>query len=154
MAQAEGQPAFELKYDSAGDFHPEAISALLTPQWSQGRVDRAVWRQGGGLLEVTRKGTQKAATASDPRWKDLAGDYQLMPRFSLRVFEEAGALKVQGTGQPAIPAELNAAGALEIKAVGAIVEFRRDADGHVVGAVLKQGGQSIEGKRVPPSGAN
>ncbi len=153
MAQAEGQPAFELKYDSAGDFYPEAFSALLTPQWRQGRIDRAVWRQGGGVLEVTRKGTQTAATASNPRWKDLAGEYVLMPRFTLRVFEDAGVLKVQGTGQPAIAAELTEAGTLEVKAVGAIIEFRRDADGRVVSAVLKQGGQSLEGQRKPsPAG--
>jgi serine-type D-Ala-D-Ala carboxypeptidase/endopeptidase len=55
MAQAAGQSAFELKYDSAGDFHPEAFSALLTPRWVAGKVDRAVWRQGGGVLEMVRK---------------------------------------------------------------------------------------------------
>lgn len=151
MAQAEGQAAFELKYDSEGDFYPEGISALLTPQWANGKVDRAVWRQGGGMVEVTRQGTRTAATATNPRWKDLAGEYALTPQFSLRVFEEGGVLKVQGSGQPAIPAELTGADTIAIAAVGAVIEFKRAATGRVVSAVLKQGGQVLEGLRKPPS---
>ena len=151
MAQADGQAAFELKYDSAGDFYPAGFSALLTPQWADGKVDRAVWRQGGGLLEVTRKGTQTALTATDLRWKDLAGEYALTPQFKLRVFEEAGVLKVQGSGQAAIAAELTGTDTFTIKAVGAVVEFKRDATGKVSSAVLKQGGQVIEGKRSGPA---
>jgi hypothetical protein len=147
MAQAEGQAAFELKYDSEGDFYPASISALLTPQVENGRVDRAVWRQGGGMVEVQRKGAQTRPMASDPRWKDLAGEYALLPQFNLRVFEEAGVLKVQGSGQHAIAAELVGTDTIEIKAVGAIVEFKRDPAGQVSSAVLKQGGQVLEGKR-------
>ena len=96
MMQAEGQAAFELKYDSAGDFYPEAFSALFTPLWKDGRVGGGVWRQGGGMVEVTRKGTRGAPSATNPRWKDLAGEYALMPQFSLRVFEEGGVLKQHG----------------------------------------------------------
>jgi hypothetical protein len=149
MAQAEGQAAFELKYDSEGDFYPEGVSALLTPQWTDGKVDRAVWRQGGGVLEVTRKGARTAATATNPRWKHLAGEYVLTPQFSLRVFEEAGVLKVQGSGQPAIPAEQTGTDTLAINAVGAVIEFKRDTAGRVGSAVLRQGGQVLEGQRKP-----
>ena len=152
MAQAEGQAAFELKYDSDGDFYPEGFSALLTPQWIDGKMDRAVWRQGGGGVEVTRKGT-RTATAINPRWKDLAGEYELTPQFRLRVFEEAGVLKVQGSGQPAIAAELTGTDTLEIKAVGAVVEFKRDAGGQLSSAVLKQRGQVLEGKRTGRMGS-
>ena len=151
MAQAEGQPAFELKYDSAGDFYPEGFSALLSPQWANGKVERAVWRQGGGLLEVTRKGTQTALTATNPRWKDLAGEYTLTPQFKLRVFEEAGVLKVQGSGQAAIAAEMTDTDTVAIKAVGAVIEFKRDSAGKVRSAVLRQGGQVIEGPRSAPA---
>lgn len=153
MAQAEGQAAFELKYDSAGDFYPEGFGALLTPQLVNGKVDRAVWRQGGGMVEVTRKGTRATPTATDPRWKDLAGEYALTPQFSLRVFEEAGVLKVQGSGQPPIAAELIGTDTIEIKAVGAVVEFKRDAARRVSSAVLKQGGQVLEGKRTGQAGS-
>jgi CubicO group peptidase (beta-lactamase class C family) len=147
MAQAEGQAAFELKYDSLGDFYPESFGALLTPQFVGGKVDRAVWRQGGGMMEVTRKGTQTVPSATNPRWKDFAGEYVLMPQFSLRVFEEDGLLKVQGSGQPAIAAEMIGTDTIEIKAVSAVVEFKRDTAGQVGSAVLRQGGQVLEGKR-------
>lgn len=147
MGQAEGQPALELLYDSHGDFYPSAVSALLTPVLADGRVDRFAWRQGGGVLEGVRKGSQRAATASNPLWKDWAGDYQLAPQFSLRVFEADGKLLVQGTGQPAIAAQVSGTDRIEIKAVGAVVEFRRGAGGEVVSAVLRQGGQALEGKR-------
>lgn len=148
MAQADGQAAFELGYDSRGDFYPRSFSALLTPVFEQGRVERAVWRQGGGVVEVVRQGAATAVpTASDPRWKDLAGEYALAPGFSLRVFEQEGQLKVQGSGQPAIGAEWLAADRIEVKAVGAVIEFKRDATGQVLSAVLKQNGQTLEGKR-------
>ncbi len=153
MARAEGQAAFELKYDSLGDFYPEGFGALLTPQFVGGKVDRAIWHQGGGMVEVTRKGTRTAPSATDPRWKDFAGEYLLMPQFSLRVFEEDGVLKVQGSGQPAIPAEIIGTDSIEIKAVGAVVEFKRDATGQVSSAVLKQGGQVLEGKRKAQPGS-
>lgn len=32
LDQAEGQPAFEMGHDDAGDFHPLAFDALLKPQ--------------------------------------------------------------------------------------------------------------------------
>jgi hypothetical protein len=153
MAQAEGQPAFVLKYDSLGDFYPESFGALLTPQFEDGKVDRATWRQGGGMLEVTRKGTRSAPTATNPLWKDFAGEYALMPQFSLRVFEDGGVLKVQGSGQPAIPAEMIGPDALAIKAVAAVVEFKRNAAGQVSSAVLRQGGQVLEGKRKVQTGS-
>jgi serine-type D-Ala-D-Ala carboxypeptidase/endopeptidase len=147
MAQAEGQAAFELRHDSEGDFYPDSFGALLTPLPENGKVDRAVWRQGGGAVELRRIAAQTRPTASDPRWKDFAGEYALLPQFSLRVFEEAGVLKVQGSGQPAIAAELVGTDTIEIKAVGALVEFRRDAAGQVTSAVLKQGGQVLQGQR-------
>jgi hypothetical protein len=115
--------------------------------WKDGRVDRGLWRQGGGMVEVTRKATRAVPSATHPRWKDLAGEYALMPQFSLRVFEEGGVLKVQGSGQPSIAAEMTGPDRIEIKAVGAVVEFRRDASGQVIGAVLRQRGQVLEGRR-------
>lgn len=55
MAQAQGQAAFALDQDSRGDFFPRTFSALLTPVWEAGRVDRAIWRQGGGAMELHRQ---------------------------------------------------------------------------------------------------
>lgn len=147
MAQVEGQAAFELDHDSHGDFYPRQVSALLTPEFVNGKVERALWRQGGGAVELRRTGPRSEATASDPRWRDLVGEYALTPQFSLRIFEADGQLKLQGTGQPSITADMSGPDRIEVKAVGAVVEFQRDAEGRVRSAVLLQGGQRLEGQR-------
>jgi D-alanyl-D-alanine-carboxypeptidase/D-alanyl-D-alanine-endopeptidase len=147
MAQAQGQSAFELFYDSRGDFYPIVTSATLTPVLQDGKVNTFRWVQGGGVVEGVRKGSREAPSATNPAWKDWAGEYQLAPSFSLRVFEEGGVLKIQGTGQPSIPAEVTGTDRIEVKAVGAVVEFSRNAQGAVVSATLRQAGQVIPGQK-------
>ncbi|MDM4767106.1 serine hydrolase domain-containing protein [Pelomonas sp. SE-A7] len=149
MAQATGQGELELRYDSYGDFYPQGFSALLRPQPPvNGVVERFAWRQMGGLMEGRRVGLVEAAPSiSNAAWRDWAGEFQLMPQFSLKVFERDGRLMVQGTGQPAIAAEATGKDRIEIKAVGAVVEFERDGTGQVVAAVLLQGGQKLRGAK-------
>ena len=152
MAQAQGQPAFEMRHDSFGDFYPVGVAALLTPvpaDTKDGPLTRFAWHQGGGLVEGRRVGTQTAAAPAiaNPAWRDWAGDYAITTQFGIRVFERDGKLMLQGTGQPAIEAEPTGPDRIEIAQVGAAVEFERDAQGHVVAAVLKQGGQVLRGPR-------
>lgn len=67
MAQLAGRPAFELHYDSRGDFYPKDFAGLLTPELHDGQVDRVTWRQGGSVIEAIRKGgsiTPPAASTS------------------------------------------------------------------------------------------
>ncbi|MGM9514805.1 serine hydrolase domain-containing protein [Roseateles sp. DB2] len=156
MAQAEGQAAFELHQDSAGDFYPEGFSALLTPlrdAGPDGAVSGLAWRQGGGTSEAVRirppmaTDAVNALPAGNPAWADWLGEYALTPQFSLRVLEQGGRLMVRGTGQPAIPAAASGPDRLEVSAVDAVVEFERDAAGRVVAAVLLQNGQRLKGQR-------
>ncbi len=150
MAQVPGQSAFELRYDSRGDFYPLGIAALLRPEPpADGQpVARFLWQQGGGGAKAYRVGLVEAPpTIANPAWKAWAGEFQLAPQFSLKVFERDGRLMVQGSGQPAIAAEVTGTDRIEIKAVGAVVEFERDADKRVVAAVLLQGGQRLRGTR-------
>ncbi|HEY0957533.1 MAG TPA: serine hydrolase domain-containing protein [Roseateles sp.] len=150
LAQVPGQPALELRHDSRGDFYPLGLSALLRPEppADDQPVARFAWQQGGGVTQARRVGLVEAPpTINNPAWKDWAGEFQLAPQFSLKVFERAGALMVQGSGQPAIAAEVTGTDRIAIKAVGAVVEFERDADQRVVAAVLLQGGQRLRGLR-------
>jgi len=156
MAQAEGQSAFELLQDSAGDLYPAGFSALLTPLRDggpDGPVSGLVLRQGGGVSEAVRIRPAAAAHAVEtlpaghPAWADWLGEYALTPQFSLRVLEQDGHLMVRGTGQPAIPASASGPDRIEVRAVGAVVEFERDAAGRVVAAVLLQNGQRLKGPR-------
>ena len=67
FAQAEGQPEFELAYDSAGDFHPLAVDALLRPQRKADGSHAFTWMQGGGVVPATRLAADGAASGSRPR---------------------------------------------------------------------------------------
>lgn len=52
--QAEGQPAFEMGYDSAGDFYPRAFDAVLRPLPRPDGSLAFVWLQGGGAVPAER----------------------------------------------------------------------------------------------------
>jgi serine-type D-Ala-D-Ala carboxypeptidase/endopeptidase len=149
MVQAAGQPALEMKADSYGDMYFDAVDALLTPVIEDGRVVRFIWRQGGGMVEGVRKGVVQALTAQRPEWQPWAGEYQLAPQFTLKVFERQGQLMVQATGQSAFETEAAGKDRITIASVGAEIEFLRAADGSVRAAVLHQNGRVIEGARLP-----
>jgi serine-type D-Ala-D-Ala carboxypeptidase/endopeptidase len=151
MAQAAGQPPMELKADSHGDVYSDAVDALLTPVMEGGRVVRFRWHQGGGMLEGVRKGALTALTATKPEWQPWAGEYQLAPGFTLKVFEREGRLLLQATGQNALEAEVVGPDHVAVKSVGAEIEFLRAPDGSVRAAVLRQNGRGIEGARLPAS---
>jgi serine-type D-Ala-D-Ala carboxypeptidase/endopeptidase len=89
-------------------------------------------------------------TASNPAWKDWAGVYALLPGFELRVFEDAGRLMVQGSGQPAAEAQVIDQDRIEVKAVGAVFVFERNARAEVTGLTLQQRGQSLPAKKRMP----
>lgn len=52
--QAQGQPAFEMGHDSAGDFYPLAFDALLKPVKLPDGRQSFVWVQGGGAIPAER----------------------------------------------------------------------------------------------------
>ena len=56
FVQAEGQPAFEMGYDTAGDFYPLLFDAVLHPRRRADGSYALTWRQGGGVVEVERIG--------------------------------------------------------------------------------------------------
>ncbi len=146
LAQATGQAEFELLSDDHGDFYPATFDALLTPMVADGRIDRFVWKQGGGALEGVRVGLVESPVVTEAGLApDCDGTYLLTPQFSLRIFRADGKVKLQGTGQPAIAAAVIGPDRIEVKAVGAVVKFNRDEKGAVVGATLLQGGAVIQG---------
>jgi serine-type D-Ala-D-Ala carboxypeptidase/endopeptidase len=148
MAQASRQPALELLLDDRGDLYPATmISARATPIMEDGAVNRITWRQGGGATEAVRKGYTQPLTAQNPAWKDWAGEYRLTPQFSLRIFERAGNLMVQGTGQMALTLEVIGGDRVQNTAVGAVIEFQRNGQGVVTSLTLRQGGQVLPGSK-------
>lgn len=54
QVQAQGQPAFAMGHDSAGDFYPQAFDALLKPVKQPDGRQSFVWIQGGGAIPAER----------------------------------------------------------------------------------------------------
>jgi serine-type D-Ala-D-Ala carboxypeptidase/endopeptidase len=149
FVQAAGQPEFELGYDSAGDFYPLALDALLHPVRQTGGGYGFTWSQGGAVTEAKRahaspKGTVDVDAAT---LRGYEGEYPLMPGFTLAVFMDGGTLYVQGTGQPRIAVAAAARDVFVAESVAAEIGFERDDAGKVVALVLKQGGQKLRGER-------
>jgi D-alanyl-D-alanine-carboxypeptidase/D-alanyl-D-alanine-endopeptidase len=139
--QPEGQAAFLLDYDSAGDFHPRRFDALLTPRRDGDRVDGFRWSQMGAVTPASRVHAA-AAAAPQPGAASLAeyvGEYPLAPQFVLSVGLDRGRLYVQATGQQRLPLEAAGADRFAVRQVGAELRFER-AEGRIVAVVLRQGG--------------
>ena len=65
------QGALELLYDSAGEFYPVGGEATLRPVvGADGAIGKVFWHQGGGRLEVVRRG---AAQVPPPRPREAEG---------------------------------------------------------------------------------
>ncbi len=152
-ARASGQPELELHLDDHGELYPGAVDALLLPVIEAGRMLRFAWLQGGGVVEGRRQGVASALSASNPAWLPWAGEYRLAPTFTLKIFERDGRLMLQGSGQPAFEAMVTGEDRIEVPRFGAVVEFKRVAGAPAHAAVLRQGGQVIEGPRIGPDAA-
>lgn len=153
LIQAEGQAAYEMGYDSAGDFYPLKFDALLSPTRSGDGGYSFVWNQAGASVSAKRvvdKGAQALVTYPKLNAKQArayVGSYPLMPGFALDVIAEGDVLYVQGTGQQRIEVVAVARDVVLAESVGAQISFERDAAGAVIALVLRQGGQTLRGAR-------
>lgn len=143
--QAEGQPAFVMGYDSAGDFYPQAFDAVLRPQLTADRVS-FLWMQGGGAVPASRIDTVTVAVDAGTL-AAYAGSYPLMPGFALKVFVEGGTLMAQATGQGAFALDAAGDDVFRADAFGIEIRFERGEDGAVSRLALHQGGQILRGER-------
>lgn len=149
VVQAQGQPAFVLSHDSAGDFFTTEFDARLSPIRKADGGYGFAWHQLGGTQVAQRVGAvagKPAVVLTPEQLAAYAGEYPLVPGFALTVFEKDGKLYVQGTGQP--PIEVAAAGddVFVADAVGAQLRFER-REGKVAAVTLEQNGQKLRGER-------
>ena len=149
--QADGQPEFEMGYDSAGDFYPLKFDALLRPKRKADGTYTFTWFQSGGVLEAERLGPPVPVaskwTPTEAQLKDYDGSYPLTPNFALRVFATGAKLFVQGTNQRPLEFASVEKDVFVADSVGAEIDFERDASGKVVSLTLKQRGQVLRGER-------
>jgi serine-type D-Ala-D-Ala carboxypeptidase/endopeptidase len=149
--QADGQPEFEMGYDSAGDFYPLEFDALLRPVRKADGTYAFTWFQLGGALEAKR--IDPAAPAAN-RWvpteaqlKEYEGNYPLAPAFALRILSVGDRLFVQGTNQSPLEVAPVDKDVFVADSVGAEVTFERDTDAKVTALTLRQRGQVLRGER-------
>lgn len=149
VVQAEGQGAYTMAHDDAGDFYPLDFDALLRP----GRTSKGYgfsWMQGGAVVAAQRLDAAPRApgiTLAPEQLREYLGEYPLVSGFGLTVSEKDGKLFIQGTGQQ--PIEVSATGKDSFMAdvVAAEIQFERDAAGKVIALTLLQGGQKLRGER-------
>jgi CubicO group peptidase (beta-lactamase class C family) len=151
VIQADGQPEFEMGYDSAGDFYPLQFDALLRPKRKADGTYALTWFQMGGRYEAKRI---DAATPAASNWtpteaelREYEGNYPLTPTFALRVFTKGARLFVQGTRQAALEVASVERDIFVAESVDAEIDFGRDAAGNVTALTLKQGGKASRGER-------
>jgi CubicO group peptidase (beta-lactamase class C family) len=148
--QADGQPEFEMGYDSAGDFYPLAFDALMRPKRKADGTYTLTWFQGGGALDAERISMPPAPSKWTPTKAQLdeyEGDYPLAPAFGLHVSATDAKLIIQGTGQRQIEVAAVEKDTFVAESVGAEITFERDSSGKVIALVLKQRGQTLRGER-------
>ena len=149
--QADGQPEFEMGYDSACDFYPLQFDALLRPKRKADGAYTFTWFQQGGALEAERVGATAPGagkwTPTEAQLKDYEGNYPLAPTFALRVLTSGGKLFIQGTNQGPIEVVPVEKDVFVAESVGAEIDFWLDANGKVIALTLKQGGQVLRGER-------
>lgn len=149
--QADGQPEFEMAYDSAGDFYPLKFDALMRPKRKADGTYTLTWFQLGAVLEAERidapAPVARKWTPGEAQLKEYDGNYPLAPTFALRVFSTGTKLFVQGTNQGPLEVAAIDKDIFVAESVGAEIDFERDANGKVVALTLKQRGQVLRGER-------
>jgi D-alanyl-D-alanine-carboxypeptidase/D-alanyl-D-alanine-endopeptidase len=151
--QADGQPEFEMGFDSSGDFYPLKFDALLRPKRKADGSYAFTWFQLGSEQEAARIGAPAAAasrwTPSEAQLADYPGLYPLTPNFGLRIFATGAKLFVQGTNQGSIEIAPVERDVFVADPVGAEIDFARDGGDKVIALTLKQRGAVLKGERHP-----
>jgi CubicO group peptidase (beta-lactamase class C family) len=92
---------------------------------------------------------ERRAIKLDPKlYGRLAGEYELMPGFIIKILPRADRLFTQATGQPEVELFAESETRFFLKGVDAVVDFTLDASGAVTGLVLHQGGQDLPARKV------
>jgi CubicO group peptidase (beta-lactamase class C family) len=92
----------------------------------------------------------RAEVKVDPALFDAyAGTYNLFPGFDLTISRDGDTLISQATGQEKLQLHPASDTVYFLREVDAEVEFQRGPDGKVASLVLRQGGQTVPGKRKP-----
>jgi len=149
--QADGDPEFEMEYDSAGEFYPFEFDAILQPRRKVDGTYTFTWYQLGGIHQAERIGaTVPAAVRPAPaeaQLKEYEGNYSFSRTLGLRVYASGPKIMVQGTGQAPLEAAPFNKDIFVTEPIGAEIAFERDAGGgKVIALTLYTRGQVVRGE--------
>jgi serine-type D-Ala-D-Ala carboxypeptidase/endopeptidase len=149
--QFDGEPEFEMEYDSAGEFYPFEFDAILQPRRKVDGTYTFTWYVLGGTHQAERVGaTVPVAVRPAPaeaQLKEYEGNYSFSPTLGLRVYASGAKIMVQSTGQAPLEATPFKKDIFVTEPIGAEVAFERDAGGKVIALMLNQRGQILRGER-------
>ena len=155
FSQRAGGTRYNIMPASASEFFFTDSSASIRFTWDDAnRIEGLRFQERIGPAEVYRRTdkplpTAKKEIALAPELLDrYAGEYELMPGFSLVITSDAGHLMCQATGQKKFELFAESETNFFLKVVDAQVVFDIDAAGRVTGLTLLQGGEKLPGKKI------
>ena len=149
--QFDGEPEFEMECDSAGEFYPFEVDAILQPRRKVEGTYTFTWHALGGSQQAERVGATVPVAArpapAEAQLKEYEGNYSFSRTLGLRVYASGPKIMVQGTGQA--PQEVTPFNKdiFVTEPIGAEVAFERDAGGKVIALTLNPRGQVLRGER-------
>jgi hypothetical protein len=155
FSQRAGGARFPILPASASEFFfTDTPTVILFTRDAQGRITGLRLQARIGPAEVYRKTdkplpVERKEIALEPGLIGrYAGEYELIPGFSIVITDEGGRLMGQATGQPKVEIFAESETNFFIKVVDAQVIFDLDPAGRVTGLTLCQGGQKLPGKKI------
>ena len=149
MAQLTGQPAFEIFPRGKDVFFWKVVEAEVTfLKDGNGKVVKAVHRQGGQTIDAARFELPAAVKVDPQRYDAYVGKYDYGQGRLMTVTREGDGLFAELSGQPKLEIFPKSETEFFWKAVRAEVAFVKDSAGKVVKAVHRQGGATLDASRV------
>lgn len=155
LVQATGQRAMPLFASVVDAFFTEASDIHIDfKRDAEGKVNRLILHQHGDH-DAPKITEAQAATVEHitsavldvDTLKSYVGQYTMDGVGNVQVSLEGTQLKVQVTGQPAVPIYASSKDHFFVGVVTAQIDFERDAGGRVTGMVLHQSGRERHGVR-------
>jgi D-alanyl-D-alanine-carboxypeptidase/D-alanyl-D-alanine-endopeptidase len=149
--QPDGEPEFEMEYDSAGEFFPLEFDAVLRPRRKVDGTYTFTWFQLGGIHPAERLGAAAPVAVrpalTEAQLKEFEGHYSFSQTLGLHVYASDLKLMVRGTGQAPQEAAPYSKDVFVTEPIGAEITFERDASGKVIALMLSERAQALRGER-------
>ena len=158
LVQATGQPQLPFASISESSFINRQAKAKITFELdSNAKAISLTLHQGGTAQkarrlsdeEVEKNNTQtQTVSLSETQLKNLVGEFQLMPEFTLTITVENSQLIVQATGQGKVAFDAESTSEFSNQALQAKIVFELDQQAKAISLTLLQSGQTLRGKRL------